>query len=153
MLHLQRQFCLSGDPIHALTAMTWCQIYRAVLPPWVERTVAQLTWAMIMAPTAVRGRRLRHVHWVRFAAVNEHLKQQHAAGVKKLNRRLAFRAASNALRGQLGRGHWARIQESYGKVVQALKRGEIDRFRLGILDNRFPADALGREHARVPWPL
>jgi hypothetical protein len=145
MLRLQRQFCLSGDPVHALTAMTWCQLYRAVLPPWVECTVAQLAWAMLMAPTVVRGRRLRRTHWVRFAAVNEQLQQQRAAGATKLNRRQAFREAAIALRGQLGRGHWARIQESYGKVVQAIKRGEVDQFAVGTLDNRYPTDALGNK--------
>jgi hypothetical protein len=150
MLHLQRQFCLSGDPIHALTAMTWCQLYRAVLPPWVERTVAQMAWAMIMAPTIVRGRRIRRVHWIRFAAVSEQLRRQREAGMKKLNKRLAFREASVALRGQLGRGAWSRVQDSYRKVVQAIKRGEIDRFAVGALDNRYPSDPLGNKRARFP---
>jgi hypothetical protein len=151
MLRLQKQFCVSGDPVHALIAMTTCQTHHVVLPPWVERTVAQLAWVTIMAPTTVRGRRLRRTHWIRFVAVNEHLRQQRAAGVERPNKRRAFREVSVALRGQLGRGTWARIQFSYNKVCKAVKRGEADQFALGVLDNRYSIGSLGNPRARPPW--
>src|SRR5262245_11891370 len=64
LLHLQRQFCLSGDPVHAINAMTWCQIYHVVLPPWAETVIARLAWAVVMAPVAIQGRRGRQVHWI-----------------------------------------------------------------------------------------
>ena len=140
LLRLQRQFCLSNDPVHALTAMTLCQIYRAVLPPWVEAIVARLAWAVIMAPDAIKGRRIRQAHWIRFMAVNDHLRRQLEAGVKKPNKRLAYREVSAALRGQVGRGDWTRVEASYLMVVKAIRRGEADRFALGTPNNRYSVD-------------
>jgi hypothetical protein len=148
LLGLQRRFCLTADPVHALTVWTHCQLYHAPSPPWAESTIARLAWSAIMAPTVIRGRRLRQTHWIRFVAVNNHLRQQRAAGVNRLNKALAYREVSTALRGQPGRGHWARIQESYLKVVEAIQRGEVDRFALGVLDNRYPTDVLGRNRRR-----
>jgi hypothetical protein len=145
LLKLQRQFCLTGDPAHALTAMTWCQLYHIHSPPWVESTIARLAWSAVMAPTVIRGRRLRQVHWIRFAAVNSHLRQQQEAGVKRLNKVRAYREVSLALRGQPGRGSPPRITASYLKVAAAIRRGEVDRFALSVLDNRHPTDPLGRK--------
>jgi hypothetical protein len=145
LLKLQRQFCLTGDPAHALTAMTWCQVYRTHLPPWAESVIARLAWSATMAPTVIRGRRIRQVHWVRFAAVNSHLRQQREAGAKRLNKARAYREISVALRGQLGRGTKPRIEASYLKVAAAIRRGEVDRFALGVFDNRYPTDPLSRK--------
>jgi hypothetical protein len=145
LLRLQKQFCLTGDPIHAITTRTWCQLYHTFLPPWAEATVSRLAWSAIMAPTVVRGRRLRQVHWIRFAAVNDHLRQQRA---KRPNRALAYREVSAALRGQPGRGAPSRIGASYLKVAQAIRRGEVDQFALGRLDNRYPTDVLGNKRGQ-----
>src|SRR5215831_17032481 len=98
LLDLQRKFYVSGDPVHALTAWTWSQLYRTWAPPWVEVTVTQLAWSAIMAPVTIRGRRRRQVHWVRYAAVRDHLLRQLAAGAKKSNKRRAYRDVSKALR-------------------------------------------------------
>jgi hypothetical protein len=150
LLGLQRKFCQSGDPIHALTAMTWCQLYRVMLPPWVESTVAQLAWSAIMAPTVIRGRRLRQTHWIRFAAVNDHLRKQQAAGRKRPNKKLAYDDVSAALRGQLAQASPPRIEASYRKVLNAIRRGEVNRFALGALDNRYAADVFGNMRKRAP---
>jgi hypothetical protein len=138
LLSLQRKFCLSGDPIHALTAQTWCQLYRVPLPPWAEVVIGQLAWSAIMAPVAVRGRKIRQVHWVRYIAVDDHLWEQRVTeGVNRPNKRRAYREVSEALRGQIGRGAWTRIEASYLKVAKAIRRGEVDRFAVGRLDNRY----------------
>jgi len=151
LLRLQKQFCLTGDPVHALTTLTWCQLYRTVLPPWAEATISRLAWSAVMAPTVIRGRRLRQVHWIRFAAVNDHLRQQREAGVKRLNQELAYREVSIALRGRPGRGAPSRIAASYLKVAAAVRRGEVDQFALGALDNRYPTDTLGNKRSRPAW--
>jgi hypothetical protein len=145
LLNLQRQHCMSDDPIHALTAWTWAQLYHVPAPPWVEVTVAQLAWAAIMAPTVIRGRRRRQVHWLRFAAVNDHLRRQRDAGVKRLSKAKAYRDVSLALRGQPGRGDRKRIEASYLLVANAIRRGEVNRFALGVLDNRYRHDVFGNE--------
>jgi hypothetical protein len=54
---------------------------------------------------------------------------------------------SIALRGQLGRGDKKRIEASYEMIEKAVKRGEVSKFALGILDNRYPIDALGNSRA------
>jgi hypothetical protein len=151
LLKLQKQFCLSGDPVHAWTVMTHCQLCHTHLPPWAESVIARLAWSAIMSPTIIRGRRLRQVHWIRFAAVNEHLRQQRAAGVKRPNRALAYREVSVALRGQPGRGAHSRIGASYLKVAAAVRRGEVDQYALGRLDNRYPTDTLGNKRSRPDW--
>jgi hypothetical protein len=109
LLKLQKQFCLSGDPVHALTVQTHCQLNHTHPPPWAESVLARLAWSAIMAPTVVRGRRLRQGHWIRFAAVDNHLRRQRKAGAKRPNRALAYREVSAALRGQPGRGAPSRI--------------------------------------------
>jgi hypothetical protein len=151
MLGLQKQFCLSNDPVHALTATTWCQLYRVVQPPWVEATISRLAWSAIMAPIAIKGRRIRQTHWIRYCAVSDHLRQQSEAGVKKPNKSEAYREVSAALRGQPGRGDRKRIEASYLMVAKAAQRGEVDRFALGALDNRYQSDGLVKERKRVPW--
>jgi hypothetical protein len=148
LLGLQRRFCLSGDEIHALTVQTHCQLYRISLPPWAEVVIGRLGWSAVMAKGAIRGRRIRQVHWIRYAAVNDHLRLQREKGAKRPNKRLAFREMSKALRGQLGRGSWQSIGASYDKVVGAIRRGEVDRFSLGVLDNRYralPAEYPGKD--------
>jgi hypothetical protein len=151
LLKLQKQFCLSGDPVHALTVQTHCQLNHTHSPPWAESVLVRLAWSAIMAPTAIRGRRVRQVHWIRFAAVNEHVRQQREAGAKRMNRALAYREVSAALRGQPGRGAPSRIAASYLKVMAAIRRGEVNRYALGALDNRYQTDTLGNKRSRPAW--
>jgi hypothetical protein len=143
LLDLQRRFCLSGDEIHALTAWTWSQLYRVPAPPWVEVVLSQLAWSAIKAPIAIRGRRIRLEHWIRYAAVTDHLRQQRKMGAKTPNKRLAYRDVSKALRGRLGRGAWKSIETSYIRVAKAVRSGKGGTYAHGVLDNRYDVDVLG----------
>ena len=57
---------------------------------------------------------------------------------------------SKALRGQLGRGDWARIEASYHLVEKAIRRGEVSQFAVGVLDNRYRVTAFGNERGPPP---
>src|SRR5262249_28330434 len=131
LLKLQKQFCLSGDPVFASRVKTLCLIYHTHEPPWAECVLSRLAWSAMMAPTVIQGRRLRQTHWIRYAAVRDHIRQQREAGVKRVNRELAYREVSAALRGQPGRGAPSRIGASYLKVAAAVRRGEVDQYALG----------------------
>jgi hypothetical protein len=138
LLGFQRRYCMSGDPIHALTAWTWSQLYHVPAPPWVEAIVGQLAWTVIMAPISIRGRRRRRTHWVRYAAVRDHLRQQQTAGAKRPSKQKAFREVSAALRGQVGRGSKEVIAKSYRAVDKAVRRrGGASQLALGALDRRY----------------
>ena len=99
-----------------------------------------------MAPTIIQGRRRRQIHWLRFSAVNDHLRRQRSVGVKRLSKAKAYREVSFALRGQLGRGDSKRIEASYLMVLKAIHRGEVSRFALGVLDNRYRLNVFGNAH-------
>jgi hypothetical protein len=82
--------------------------------------------------------------------VNDQLRQQRAAGVKRVSKARAYREVSRALRGQLGRGDPKRIEASYLLVAKAIRRGEVSQSALGDLDNRYRLNVFGDE--RKPSP-
>jgi hypothetical protein len=148
MLDLQKRYCLSGDAIHAIMAMSWATLHHAMIPPWAEAVVGRLAWATLIAPTVIQGRRRRQTHWIRYAAVRDHLRWQRDAG-KRRNVSQACRDASRALRGRPGRGEPKRIEASFLLVSKAVRRGEVSRYLLEPLDRRYRRDLFNSEVPRV----